>query len=225
MGAALAISARRRRDSVWRRDGESNRQSKDVDFCCGKWKRSVALKHYVVSGRKMRQMKPAKISGGFSLIELMMAMAVLAVGLLGGIMVIAVAAANDGRSKLHSTAATMASSVMEKIQAIPAQAAATQTSLTDCGNNTFTIETAPGGADLISGGAFAGAIDFSKAPLANYSMLYVMCSSGTNITYDVRWRIDAGPTRSTQTVTVSAKPVTVGQFALPSTMHASRGLR
>jgi prepilin-type N-terminal cleavage/methylation domain-containing protein len=177
---------------------------------------------------EMRQMRTAKKSGGFSLIELMIAMAVLAVGLLGGIMVIAVAAANDGRSKLHSTAATMASSVMEKIQAIPAQAALTQTSLTDCASpvpNTFTIETAPGGADLISGGAFAGTIDFSKAPVPSYSMLYVMCSTGTNVTYDVRWRIDNGPTRSTQTVTVSAKPVTVGQFALPSTMHASRGLR
>ena len=178
---------------------------------------------------EMRQMRTAKKSGGFSLIELMIAMAVLAVGLLGGIMVIAVAAANDGRSKLHSTAATMASSVMEKIQAIPAQAAATQTSLTDCASplpNTFTIETAPGGADLIpSGGAFAGAVDFSKAPPANYSMLYVMCSAGTNVTYDVRWNISNGPTLATQTVTVSAKPVTVGQFALPSTMHAVRGLR
>ena len=225
MGTAFAISARRRWHSIRRRDGESHRPGENVDFYSRKWKRSVALEHYVVAGGKMRKMKTAKISGGFSLIELMIAMAVLAVGLLGGIMVIAVAAANDGRSKLHSTAAIIASSTMEKIQAIPKQAigAAAQTSMTDCANNTFTIQTAPGGAALIGNGAFAGAADFSQAPLPNYSMLYVMCSTGTNVTYDVRWRIDAGPTPSTQMVTVSAKPITVGQFALPSTIHALRG--
>lgn len=185
----------------------------------------MALKHYVFAGGRMRKIKAAKISGGFSLIELMIAMAVLTVGLLGGIMVIAMAAANDGRSKLHSTAAIMASSTMEKIQAISKQAtgAAAQTTLKDCANNTFTIETAPGGADLIPDGAFAGTVNFSQAPVLNYSMLYVMCSTGTNVTYDVRWKIDAGPTPSTQMVTVSAKPVTIGQFALPSTIHALRG--
>ncbi len=46
------------------------------------------------------------MSRGFSLVELMVAMAVLAVGLLGGITVIAVATANDGRSKLHTNAVT-----------------------------------------------------------------------------------------------------------------------
>ena len=56
---------------------------------------------------------------GFSLIEVMIAMAVLVVGLLGGIVVIAVAGANDGRSKLHSTAILLAQSTMEKIAAIP----------------------------------------------------------------------------------------------------------
>ncbi len=65
------------------------------------------------------------MSRGFSLIEVMIAMAVLAVGLLGGIVVIGVASANDGRSKLHSTAVTLAQSTMEKIVAIPANAAGT----------------------------------------------------------------------------------------------------
>ena len=61
---------------------------------------------------------------GFSLIELMIAMVVLAVGLLGGIMVIGVAKANNGRSKLHTTAVTLAESTMEKIVAIPRSATA-----------------------------------------------------------------------------------------------------
>lgn len=190
----------------------------------------MVLKHYMNAEQQIRGPESAKMSRGFSLIELMIAMAVLAVGLLGGIVVIAVATANDGRSKLHTTAATMASSTMEKILAIPKKAVgpAAQTKVTDCAGNTFTIETAAGGSPLISGGAFAGAVDFSQAPLPDYSMRYVMCSTGTGVTYDVRWRIDAGPTPSTQLVTVSAKPMAgtgaaAAQFTLPITLHQLRG--
>jgi prepilin-type N-terminal cleavage/methylation domain-containing protein len=167
---------------------------------------------------------------GFSLIEVMIAMAVLVVGLMGGIVVIAVAGANNGRSKLHSTAILLAQSTMEKIVAIPKGAANTQTMLTDCEGTPHTIETAvppPGNSPaLISSGAFAGSIDFSQPTVANYSMVYVTCSTGGNVGYDVRWRIDQGSTPGTQMVTVSAKPlVTVGatQFTLPYTLHQSRG--
>ncbi|HEX4606555.1 MAG TPA: prepilin-type N-terminal cleavage/methylation domain-containing protein [Candidatus Angelobacter sp.] len=184
---------------------------------------------------QIRRQKPvkqttARLARGFSLIELMIAMAVLAVGLLGGIVVIAVATANDGRSKLHTTAATIAESTMEKIVAIPKKAVGTaaQTRMADCAGNTFSIETAPGGSDLITDGAFSGSVNYSLAPLPNYSMHYVMCSSGVGVTYDVRWRIDAGPTPSTQLVTVSAKPnlgngAAAAQFTLPYTLHQLRG--
>jgi prepilin-type N-terminal cleavage/methylation domain-containing protein len=197
----------------------------------------VALKHYMVGSEQIRGPKSTKMSRGFSLIELMIAMAVLAVGILGGIVVIAVATANDGRSKLHTTAAALAQSTMEKITAIPAKAAGTdaQTQITDCTGNNFTIETAAGadgvsgrGAPLIASGAFAGSIDFSQPPQPNYSMNYVMCLAGGNVPYDVRWRIDPGTTPSTQLVTVSAKPaITNGaaaaQFTLPSTLRQTRG--
>lgn len=171
------------------------------------------------------------MSRGFSLIEVTVAMAVLAVGLLGGIAVIAVANANDARSKLHSTTIMLAQSTMEKIVAIPTSAGNTQTTLTDCGGTPHTIETAvPAAAGtspaLINTGAFAGTIDFSQPTVTNYSMVYVTCSTGGNVGYDVRWRIDAGPTPSTQMVTVSAKPlVTAGatQFTLPYTLHQLRG--
>jgi len=79
---------------------------------------------------------------GFSLLELTMAMAILAIGLLGSIVVIGVASANNGSSKLHTTAKALAESTMEKIVAIGSKSTATQTSITDCANNTFTIETA-----------------------------------------------------------------------------------
>jgi prepilin-type N-terminal cleavage/methylation domain-containing protein len=168
-------------------------------------------------------------SRGFSLIELMIAMTVLAVGLLGGIVVIAVATANDGRSKLHSTAATMAESTMEKILAIPKEAVGNAApKLTDCAGNTFNIQTAPGGAELIDSGAFKGSVNFSKPPVADYYMRYELCSGGSGVAYDVRWRIDAGPTPGTQLVTVSAKPLVGGgaaaaTFTLPYTLHQVRG--
>jgi len=170
---------------------------------------------------------------GFSMIELMVAIVVMGVGLLGGIVVIAVSTSNNGKSKLHTTAATLAESTMEKILAIPQSAAGalTQTSITDCAGNAFIIETAAGGAAIIPNGfAFSGSVNFSQPPVPNYSMQYVACSNGAAGTvYDIRWRIDPGPTPSTQLVTVSAKPgignqaVAAAQFTLPVTLHELRG--
>jgi prepilin-type N-terminal cleavage/methylation domain-containing protein len=172
--------------------------------------------------------KTHRTSRGFSLIELTIAMAVLVVGLLGGIVVIGVATANNSRSMLHTTAATLAQSTMEKIVAIPKRAtgAGAQTQISDCAGHTFTVETAVGGSPVISSGAFAGSIDYSQAPQPNYSMAYVMCSAGAGVTYDVRWRIDPGATPSTQLVTVSAKSVSGNAAAgltLPYTLHHLRG--
>lgn len=187
----------------------------------------------MVTNREIRGARTATMSRGFSLIEVMIAMAVLAVGLLGGIVVIGVASANDGRSKLHSTAVTLAQSTMEKIVAIPANAAGTgaETTMKDCTGNSFTIETAApggtGGSDLISSGAFAGSVDFSKPVVANYAMVYTTCGTATtNVNYDIRWRIDPGPTPATQLVTVSARPLVsagAAQFTLPYTLHQLRG--
>src|ERR1700727_1592145 len=113
MGSAFAISALQRRHHLWGGDSESHRQYKNVDlYFVGKWKRSVALKHYMNVCAKIREIKAAKMSRGFSLIELMIAMAVLAVGLLGGIMVIVMSTANNGKSKLHTTAVNLAESTM-----------------------------------------------------------------------------------------------------------------
>lgn len=163
---------------------------------------------------------------GFSLIELMIAMVVLAVGLLGGIAVICAATASNGRSRLNTTAATLAESTMEKIEALPAGATGgvAVTSFSDCKGTSFVVDSNPGGSPLAGSGAH---VDFTQPALAGYSMQYVACSTG-QIIYDVRWRIDPGPTPSTQLVIVSAKPLVgpVGTgtgFARPITLRSLRG--
>jgi len=183
----------------------------------------------------MRRFQQTRGSGqqGFSYIELLIAMTVLCVGLLGGIAVIGAATAGNGRSKLHSTAATLAESTLEKILALPQgmAGASAQTSMTDCQGNTFTVDTTanPDASPLIDGGAFGGMqVNFAQPPTAGYSMQYAVCAAGQMVVYDVRWRIDPGPTPLTQLVTVSAKalPGTATPavaFLRPVTLRGLRG--
>ena len=138
---------------------------------------------------------------GFSLLELTVAVSILAVGILGGMGVICAATASNGNSRINAAAAMVAQSTMEKIMAVPETAGGTAaTSLTDCAGNSFPMSTAPGGS-AVTTGPFSG-VDYTQPAVPNYSMLYVTCS-GLNL--DVRWRIDPGPTPSTQLVTVSVK--------------------
>src|SRR5260221_8924427 len=180
MGAVHQVSALGRRRGLRRRNGEPNRKNQDLDIRSGlqrKWE--LALKRSMNADMQSRGFRKGTASRGFSLIELMIAMTVLAIGLLGGIAFIAVATASNGRSRLNTTAATLAESTMERIVAIPQKAtgAAALTTLTDCSGHSFTINTAPGGSPLIASWALAGSVDYSQPAVAEYSMPYVVCPS------------------------------------------------
>jgi len=119
---------------------------------------------------------------------------------------------------------------MERIMAIPQKStgADTLTTLTDCSGHSFTINTASGGSPLISSGGLAGSVDYSQPAVTEYSMPYAACPSGTGITYDIRWRIDPGPTPATQLVTVSVRSLTgpaapAAQLVRPFTLNQLRG--
>jgi prepilin-type N-terminal cleavage/methylation domain-containing protein len=165
-------------------------------------------------------------SAGFSLIEVVLAIAVLAIGLLGGMVVFATAAASNGKSRLNTAGSELVESTMERVLAIPesALANAAQTSITDCGGNTFAINTTVGGSPLVPF-SFPAQIDFNQAAVAGYSMLYSACSGTGSVPFDVRWNVAAGPTPNTQYVTVSARRIAGPGAALarPITLRTLRG--
>lgn len=189
---------------------------------------------------------------GFSLIELMLAMIVLAVGLLGGMIVIVTAIATNARNRFDTAAVALAQSTMDRIIVLSAGAAGQTTQMTDCNGNVFTLTTTPGGAPLtnianVSNGNQV--IDFTQAPVAGYQLsdgsgnMYTLCAAGATDglplgnpqVYDVRWNIQTvapapGFTANQEMILVAAKSAgAVGNgnqtrfFSMPITLRALRG--
>ena len=178
--------------------------------------------------------KTGESVGGFTLIEMMISMTVMAVGLLGlNVMFVTAMATNNKNT--HDSSATMVSQlVLEQISAQPANSTAAIT-VTDCAGNSRTIATAGGasptgaGATLLTTGS-VGTIDQTAAKVANYSMTYVACApAGSNLqsSYDVRWNVMT-ITPDTRLITVSARQlngIRLGalQFAIPVNLRSIGG--
>ena len=172
---------------------------------------------------------------GFSLIELMFAMSVLAVGMAALLPIFTTAVLSNGKAKSDTTATMLAQTVLEKIAAQPAAAASANLTVSDCnpaGAATWQIATAAGaGAPLNANNE----IDFTQATVPNYNMQYVACgNNGKQATYDVRWNIQniAGNGSRSRIIIVSARPAAaaaVGNknqalaFALPVTLRTIGG--
>ncbi len=176
--------------------------------------------------------KTGESVGGFTLIEMMISMTVMAVGLLGlNVMFVTAMATNNKNT--HDSSATMVSQlVLEQISAQPANSTANIT-VTDCAGNTNTVATAGSttgaGAPLLSTGN-VGTIDQTAAKVANYSMTYVACApAGSNLqsSYDVRWNVmTISP--DTRMITVSARQsngIRLGalHFAVPVNLRSIGG--
>lgn len=137
---------------------------------------------------------------GMTLIELLVACAVLVFGLLGCAVLMTIAIANNGRSRVDSSATMLAQGVLEEINAaMPAGG----TSISDCAGNAWSVNTGEGGAKLSQ-----GAIDFteSSSGLTGYQMNYVICSGNARTAYDVRWNLQHIGASGTYLVTVGARP-------------------
>jgi prepilin-type N-terminal cleavage/methylation domain-containing protein len=179
---------------------------------------------------------------GATLVELMIAMFILAVGLGALTNLLVVAMASDNRNSKDTSATLLAQMVIEQISAQHPNSTAT-ISVTDCTGTAWTIATAGGaspngaGATLVTGSTSVGygGIDQTQAYsaiTANYKMKYVDCgglgNTGNPTTYDVRWNVMTIDTNYTRLVTASARPASASdlgglRFAVPVTLRAVAG--
>ncbi len=139
--------------------------------------------------RPRKQNSMSRQQGGMTLIELMIAMLVLAVGIMASMGLIVRAIGGDGWSKQLSNSTVLAQMVTERIMAVPAATTPNPPlTITDCAGNVATVSTSTGGATLLS----TGEVDYAQAAVANYQMSYTDCdTNGRQATYDIRWNVQA----------------------------------
>jgi type IV pilus modification protein PilV len=185
-------------------------------------------------GKVDRSAEP--LTRGMTMIELLIAMSVLAIGMGAMLTVFAAAISHNGQAKSDTAGTMLAQAVLERIAAQPASSNANLT-LSDCNPNgatQWTIATAPGGANLDA--ATVSSIDWTQAYagiIGNYKMQYVACgNNGRQVTYDVRWHITT-ISLNARLIIVSARPLAadgatgfsaVNNFAQPITLRTIGGV-
>jgi Tfp pilus assembly protein PilV len=176
---------------------------------------------------------------GSSLIELMIAMLVLATGLGALTTLITACMVTDTRNSKDTSATLLAQKVIEELSAQNTNST-NAVLLTDCAGNSWTIPSTQGAAAPAGQGAalatsvsspYYGGIDFTQSigtVPAGFSMQYVDCSvNGTQTTYDVRWNVMTVTANSTRLITASARQrgsTSDGlHYAIPVTLRAVGG--
>lgn len=149
-------------------------------------------------------------ASGMTLIELMIAMVVLAVGLIAIANVVAIAIANNNRNSMDTTATMLSEMVLEQVQSVPASQNV-NLNITDCAGNVRTINTT-GGVFPTGAGARLdanGNIDYTQTQAAippGYAFDYTTCgAAGVQFVYGVRLNIVNGVNNFTKVVTVSTR--------------------
>jgi prepilin-type N-terminal cleavage/methylation domain-containing protein len=147
-------------------------------------------------------------SRGFSLLEMMFAIGVLATAMIGSLAMVVLGIGRNGSNRMDTTATNVAQTVLEDIATAPPPQPpnpAPVLNIADCTGNPLAITTAVGGAPL----AANGDIDFQQAAVPGYQGFYTVCSgtaNGVQAPYDVRWRIDlVNGSTFAKLVTVSAR--------------------
>jgi prepilin-type N-terminal cleavage/methylation domain-containing protein len=156
---------------------------------------------------------------GFSLIELMFAVGVLAVAMLGALAMIVIGIGRNGSNRMDSAATNVAQTVLEQIAGVPAANNSVLT-FTDCTGANLLVTTTPGGAALIpTDQPSGGDIDWKAAAVPGYDLNYTVCNNGIRTVYEVRWNIQVVPNGWAKEVVVSARqPLAVRrgtQYSIP----------
>lgn len=147
----------------------------------------MRMRRYLRAGLKKRNQE-----SGLTLIELLIAMLVLAAGLVGLMAIIVAAIAGNNRNKLDTTSTLLSQMVIEQLSNVPATVTRTIV-VQDCNGASWNISTDSGGVGADTGAPVDSNrdIDFTSSYTTDgYSMRFVVCgAAGTSATYDVRWHI------------------------------------
>jgi len=188
--------------------------------------------HYKAISRK-------KADAGGTLIELMVAMLILAIGL-GALTTLFVGSVlTDNRNSKDATAAMLAQKVIEELTAQNVNATVAVT-LTDCLGNNWLVPSTQGAVfpgqgaalDNTQGSITYGGIDFTQnlgAVPGGFSMQYVDCDpNGQRTTYDVRWNVVSMTANNTRMITAAARRLGTNNqggliYAIPVTLRAIGG--
>jgi prepilin-type N-terminal cleavage/methylation domain-containing protein len=154
---------------------------------------------------RLRRKRTARKQNGMSLVELMIAMVVLLVGLVGSLALVATSVGNNKRSRLQGNSTIVAQLVTEKISSVRATLSPVL-QISDCSNAApQNVNTAPGGSPINA----QGDIDFTLPPVAGYQLLYTDCgTAGRQFIYDVRWNVQQ-PTANVKLLVVTAQKANV----------------
>lgn len=137
---------------------------------------------------------------GFTVIEAMFAVAILAVALLGLALAIPVALQSNNRNRVDTQATMIAQRELEQMIALPVAA----NSFTDADGALVSL--AAGGAPLLD-----GKIDFSQATVSNYSATK---TAGNGARFDLRWNVQV-LNDGTKIFVIGARRVGSQRFLLP----------
>ncbi|HEY6902824.1 MAG TPA: prepilin-type N-terminal cleavage/methylation domain-containing protein [Candidatus Acidoferrales bacterium] len=198
-----------------------------------------ALKHACRVKMKDQAIREAhvrhKTERGATLIELMIAMLVLAIGLAGVTTLLVTAIASNNRNNTDTTATLLAQMVTEQISAQDVYNNGL-INVTDCTGTIHQIDPAPGAVGTGNGAKLKanGTIDFTQDPTALIAafeaMNYVDCSAagGVQTTYDVRWNVmSASKNPTIRMITAAARPLSSSvkqfgglYFAIPANIRS-----
>jgi type II secretory pathway pseudopilin PulG len=180
-----------------------------------------------------------------TIVELMIAMSVLAVGLGALTTLFMVASLSNNKNSRNATATLVAQLVLEQIRSQSPSSTAT-IFLNDCAGNTWAIATTGGAAPTGAGALLdTTATDYNygginptqvyttvppaTSAVPGYAMQYVDCgAAGTQSTYDVRWNVINIDTY-TRLITVSARQLSPSNqlggmsYAMPVTLRSIGG--
>jgi type II secretory pathway pseudopilin PulG len=178
------------------------------------------------------------------LLELLIAIVVLAIGM-GGLLVLLVSALSTNNRSGNDTSSTMlAEHIIEQISAQPADTS-TALSINDCAGTAWSVSTAGAangagnsgshggnGAQLTSSGTVDWTQDYASVP-DGYKLKYVACGPGERqITYDTRWNvISLNPSNhSSRMIVVSARPLSdqaIGglRYVVPANLRTIGGVQ